>query len=418
VASIHIEDEMSFPAIFKKLNRSIEESIEEMGGRAKFETKMIGENEFYTFRENAWAEVTWGLIDDQWYFAKTVDDITAHLAGQPKGNRLSENPQVVEMFEFGDKEGYGNPIAVFDFNLPSLLKGVWMFTTMIDKDEPMSSKFDLRFRDVPELEVLIKGVQPNIAAVYRTENGFQLLQRQTYPSASPSVTVVAGAMIGLPYLTAQYEIPETADVGTVKNKLRQLALASLNFEFAHEKFPAAFTTDLEGRPLLSWRVHVLPFLEGQRELYEQFHLDEPWDSEHNKTLIEKMPDVFKHPGLELGAGKTVYLANAGEGQAFSKPSEPGGKNSIGSTAMGQIRDGTSSTAMIFEVNADHAVAWTKPQDLPEDSAGVATLLKRIRDDDQFVVVLCDGSAHLLGAEDMKTLQAILTLNGGEIVRMQ
>ncbi len=82
VASIHIEDEMSFPAIFEKLNRSIEKSIKERGGRFKFKSIEIGEHEFYTFSENAWAQVTWGLVDDQWYVAHSIDDITEHMAGQ------------------------------------------------------------------------------------------------------------------------------------------------------------------------------------------------------------------------------------------------------------------------------------------------------------------------------------------------
>ena len=50
--------------------------------------------------------------------------------------------------------------------------------------------------------------------------------------------------------------------------------------------------DKDGKPLLSWRVLILPYVE-QEDLYKQFHLDEPWDSEHNKKLIEKMPAVYR-----------------------------------------------------------------------------------------------------------------------------
>jgi len=37
---------------------------------------------------------------------------------------------------------------------------------------------------------------------------------------------------------------------------------------------------------LSWRVHFLPWL-GHRTLYNQFHLEEPWNSPHNESLLKK-----------------------------------------------------------------------------------------------------------------------------------
>ena len=68
-----------------------------------------------------------------------------------------------------------------------------------------------------------------------------------------------------------------------------------NYHDTYGTFPPAATTDGADKPLLSWRVAILPFLE-QQPLYEQFHLDEPWDSPHNKTLIEQMPQVYAIPG--------------------------------------------------------------------------------------------------------------------------
>jgi hypothetical protein len=47
------------------------------------------------------------------------------------------------------------------------------------------------------------------------------------------------------------------------NNLKQLALAMHNYHDTYRAFPAAYNTDAEGRPLLSWRVHLLPFLEQQ-----------------------------------------------------------------------------------------------------------------------------------------------------------
>ncbi len=78
-----------------------------------------------------------------------------------------------------------------------------------------------------------------------------------------------------------------------------------NYESAFGTLPPAATFDKEGTPLLSWRVLLLPYLE-RGELYNQFHLDEAWDSPHNRPLADKMPRVFQCPSGELSQGLTIY----------------------------------------------------------------------------------------------------------------
>ncbi|MCA9060907.1 MAG: DUF1559 domain-containing protein, partial [Planctomycetaceae bacterium] len=70
--------------------------------------------------------------------------------------------------------------------------------------------------------------------------------------------------------------------------------------------------DSSGRPLLSWRVHLLPFM-GQEQLYRQFRADEPWDSEHNLRMLEKMPTVYGTAEDGLPTGYTVIQAVTGVG---------------------------------------------------------------------------------------------------------
>ena len=60
----------------------------------------------------------------------------------------------------------------------------------------------------------------------------------------------------------------------------------------HHTMPPAYLADKQGKPLLSWRVALLPYL-GQQDLYKRFHLDEPWDSPHNRQLIPLIPDVYQ-----------------------------------------------------------------------------------------------------------------------------
>src|SRR5204863_3386120 len=110
--------------------------------------------------------------------------------------------------------------------------------------------------------------------------------------------------------------------------------------------------DKRGKPLLSWRVEILPFIE-ENELFKQFHLDEPWDSEHNKALIAHMPRVFQDPRRPPG-DTTTFLAPVGKGLAFEgdKPLK-----------INSFTDGTSNTIFIVQANDDRAVPWTKPDDL-------------------------------------------------------
>lgn len=49
------------------------------------------------------------------------------------------------------------------------------------------------------------------------------------------------------------------------------------------QLPPVYTTDKDGKPLHSWRVLLLPYLDEQL-LYENIRLDEPWDSEYNKQF--------------------------------------------------------------------------------------------------------------------------------------
>src|SRR5207302_1956982 len=81
------------------------------------------------------------------------------------------------------------------------------------------------------------------------------------------------------------------------NNLKQMALATINYADAFGRAPAAAICDKNGKPLLSWRVAILPFIE-QDNLYKQFHLDEPWDSDHNKKLLARMPNVYALPGVQ------------------------------------------------------------------------------------------------------------------------
>jgi hypothetical protein len=189
--------------------------------------------------------------------------------------------------------------------------------------------------------------------------------------------------------------------------LQQILRAMHAYEEAHSHFPAAAVADKKDRPLLSWRVALLPYLD-QSDLYKQFHLEEPWDSEHNKKLIARMPAVFRssaNPKLAQ-EGKTTYLAPLGEQTMF--PANRG-------VRIFEVTDGTSNTILLVDADEAHAVIWTKPDDLRYDPKEPARGLST-RHPDGYLTGFADGSIHFLPAKlDKTVLHALFTRQGGEVV---
>jgi len=142
------------------------------------------------------------------------------------------------------------------------------------------------------------------------------------------------------------------------HNLLLLHFALHDYHDAHKSFPARANYDSAGKPLLSWRVHLLPYL-GQKKLYRQFRLNEPWDSPHNRRLVVQIPSVYKVPLRKpLAKGKTCYLVPTGEGTLFDGKQAP---------SIGDCRDGISYTLILVEADRRHAVPWTKPQDITIDA---------------------------------------------------
>ncbi len=185
------------------------------------------------------------------------------------------------------------------------------------------------------------------------------------------------------------------------NRLKAIGIALQNYHDVHKHFPDVAIRDAKGEPLLSWRVAILPYLK-QDQLYKQFHLDEPWDSEHNRKLIDSMPDVFR--SFQTPPGRTRFLAPVGESLAFTP--EKGGLN------IKSFTDGTSLTIMIVEADAQHAVVWTKPEDLPVD---LDNPKRGISDGSgAFATAFADASAHrIAGSVDPQVLRKFFTRNGRE-----
>ncbi len=188
------------------------------------------------------------------------------------------------------------------------------------------------------------------------------------------------------------------------NNLKQIALAMHNYDATFNSFPPAAICDKNGSPLLSWRVLILPYIEHEA-LFKEFKLDEPWDSEHNKKLLVKMPTVYALPPQKPGETTTHYRVFVGNGAAFDL---------LKGNRIVDFTDGTSNTLLV--VTATDAVPWSKPDELAFDPKADMTKLTGTVVDGRVQCAFADGSVRTFDkVPDRKTLNALITFGGGEVV---
>jgi hypothetical protein len=157
----------------------------------------------------------------------------------------------------------------------------------------------------------------------------------------------------------------------------------------------------------SWRVLLLPLIESSG-LYEQFKLDEPWDSPNNIRLLPKMPEVYAPPPgkvCKVPPYHTVCHVFVGKGTAF--------EGREGLRLREDFPDGTSNTFMIVE--AGPPVPWTKPEELVYDPDGpLPELTCLFRNGFRAAAVDC-SNRFIPKSISEAHLRALITRNGGETI---
>jgi beta-lactamase regulating signal transducer with metallopeptidase domain len=190
------------------------------------------------------------------------------------------------------------------------------------------------------------------------------------------------------------------------NNLKELALAMYGYHDKHGHFPPAVVMGPDGKTPHSWRVELLPFL-SQQGLYDQYRMNEAWDSPNNKTVLAQIPGRLRSPYQDPNSTDTGYFVIVGPGTVFDP---------MKTVQISDVRDGTSNTFLIVE--AKRNVPWTKPEDIPFDPhQAVPTLGGFVPG--QLWVAMCDGSAHRLASERVKdSLKLLIMRDDGQPVDLQ
>ena len=222
--------------------------------------------------------------------------------------------------------------------------------------------------------------------------------------------VIVGGLFFLFVLPVISRGPEPAHRSDCKNHLKQIGLALYNYHEKYGSFPPAYLADDQEKPMHSWRVLILPFIEGDecQKLAAEYRFDEAWDGPSNQKLLKRRPKIFGCRSLHSNACQecTVYAGVFGPNCAF-RGTEP--------VSFQDFIDGASSTLVVAEVSEAH-IPWTKPEDIdvsrhprPGDRLGFSS--------DHvggLHGVFGDGAVKFINDTiDQTTFEAITTRNGGE-----
>jgi prepilin-type processing-associated H-X9-DG protein len=227
------------------------------------------------------------------------------------------------------------------------------------------------------------------------------------------LALLGGACLGVVSADIDHRTPAMRSV--CGNNLKQLAIALHNYHDVYGSFPPAYVADENGRPMHTWRVLILPFIE-QQALYAKYRLDEPWDGPNNRQLHALMPEVFRCPSEERTdppGCETSYVAVVG-----SETCWPGSKG----ISLSKIRDGSSNTVLVAESHRS-GIHWMEPRDLhigqmpaavnPKHGQGICSCHPGGAQ-----IAFADGSVRFVQSDTpAATVRGMLTIDGGEKIEL-
>lgn len=223
---------------------------------------------------------------------------------------------------------------------------------------------------------------------------------------------------------------EAAQRGQSVNHLKVIGLGLHNWHSAHGTLPPAVVRGADGKPMHSWRVLILPFIE-RMDIYKEYDFSQPWDSEKNLKLLDKMPAVYRDPADDGKSHFTHYAVVSGDATLFppegAKMKGDGTRglelDSEGLVGFNMIHDGTSNTVAVTPVPASRKIPWTKPEDIRfdedfpalGDAKGIGMPYEGSNGKIAPVLMMDGAVATLSIKANPAVVNALMTRAGGEIV---
>ena len=414
VASIDIKDKAALQKVIDKLLTVVRNQIgQDNYYGPKFRLWKVGEHQVGSFIDRYFVvEPCWCITGDRLIVALSPEAMRTALA-PPTAKPLFDGEKV-KLFErpsgvpSGANEklafaGYVDMKTVAQVFYPMMRGGLSAIKSNIDRefgDDLVSQSFSkmLMNMELPPLRTIVNDLGPATFAIRLNEKGIEYEFSHTLPVLNPVGSLATGFACSLPAIVSQQK-------GSAQTKLnlRMIGLACHNYESAFNQFPTDIV-DANGKPLLSWRVKILPFIE-QQNLADLIRMDEPWDSEHNKKFLKQIPEVFRSTGV--GDGMTTLRGIGGKQGSFLQ--------GLRGVNFGDMTDGSSNTVWTVDASKEFAVEWLKPGALDAETVDVEKLFGNRH---RMLAGFGDGSVQRLprgiGPEKIRHL---FTIADGNIVDM-
>jgi len=356
-ASISVKDRSRVEKVIEKLRRLAEsQQRQERPDFAVRKSDVAGKTIHYVqfLREPIPFAPSWCLTDDELVVGITPQMVRAHITRNGGGGFLKTSGLDKQLAR-GDVTGvsYLDPKLAYQLLYSYANLGVCAGASALEKETGIRA--DLT--KFPSYGAISRHMRPTVSISRATKEAWIGESYTTGPNlgAGALVTLSAASLFGV---RSVEKAQMSAQLSVANNSLRQIGLAAFQKAAIDGKPLARAITDDDGKPLLSWRVAILPYLD-QQALYSQFHLDEPWDSEHNLPLSKQLPLVyanFQHGELRL-EGKTLYQIPHGKGALYQGIAGPDDE------VYDESPGGRSGTAFMVETSPEFAVVWTKPDDV-------------------------------------------------------
>ena len=325
--------------------------------------------------------------------------------------------------------------AQFRDNLSAFFaEGMYLLVTNDGKPLDQCRVIRVQVTDVAAGSVFTMKTGPQAAAHLRVNDTARLVR--TLPTTTARLRALPDEVpVQAPSNDAKNEVePREAAARTLStDNLKRIGLAMHNFHTIYNAFPPAVIYGPDGKPWHSWRVLILPYLE-HADLYRAYDFSQPWDSPKNKSLIDKMPDVYRDPiHGDTKEPYTHYAALVGPGAVFraegAKQTDPQNPPLAGGLSIQKITDGTSNTVMISSVEAGQKIPWTKPEDIdvglavkgPGPPRGFAARYtsQGPGGGEAAPFLFCDGSVRRISKTmNASALEALISCAGGEVIEPQ